>query len=75
MVFLKLFRFGAVFPWFVFYYADVPPLTSTSFLGFRMSSKFITFLLGFQIIAGSVPNTIVAFSALVIYLSTFLFLF
>jgi len=57
--------FGAVFPWFVFYYADVPPLTSTSFLGFRMSSKFITFLLGFQIIAGSVPNTIVAFSALV----------
>ena len=63
--FALFFRFGIVFPWFVYYFKDVPSLSSTSFLGLRMSSKFITYLLGFQVIVGSIPNTIMAISALV----------
>ncbi len=56
-----------ILPWFVFYFYDIPSLNSTSILGVTMSSKAMTYLIGLQVILGSVPNLIMAVSSLVSY--------
>lgn len=63
---LSIGPFGLILPWFVYYYQDIPSLNSTQFLGLRISGKFMTYMLGLQIILGSaVSNGIVAISSLV----------
>merc|ERR1711974_307580 len=57
--------FGFVLPWFVYYFKDVPSLNSTTFLGISMSSKTMTYLLGCQVILGTMSNTVMAISSLV----------
>jgi len=63
---LSIGPFGLILPWFVYYYQDIPSLNSTQFLGLRISGKFMTYMLGLQIILGSaMSNGIVAVSSLV----------
>ena len=63
---LSIGPFGLVLPWFLYYYQDIPSLNSTSFLGLRITGKLMPYLLGLQVILGSVmSNTIVATSSIV----------
>lgn len=56
---------GAVFPWFIAYHQDVPTLSSSTFGGFAVSTKSLTYLLGLQVLGGSLSNGVAGVSALI----------
>ncbi len=44
-----IFRVGAVLPWLVSYYYDIPNLSSSTFGGLAVSSKIMTYIMALQV--------------------------
>ena len=72
---LSIGPFGLVLPWFLYYYQDIPSLNSTSFLGLRITGKLMPYLLGLQVILGSVMSNTIIFTSSIVSTTSLIFMF
>ena len=65
LIFFIYFRYGVIFPLFVSYFCDIPPVAQTSIIGIPITGKTLTYLLGLQLAWSSPASAISALCGLV----------